>query len=57
MQNHNYFYLNEMNISSIRKRCAEYLKSTEGELTLTRPEVASIARLTICMVLDRKSVV
>lgn len=26
MQNYNYFYLNEINISSIRKRCAEYLK-------------------------------
>lgn len=50
MQNYNYFYLNEMNISSIRKRCAESLKSS-GELTLTCPEMPGIARLPRCMVI------
>lgn len=31
MQIYNYFYLNEMNVSTIRKGCAEYFrKSSEG---------------------------
>ena len=52
MQIYNYFYLNEMNISSIRKRCAEYLrKSSEGKLTPTHLEMLTLTRLAMGLVL------